>query len=724
MSLLPTTHLHVASRFTLSLIFALMMVSFAHAASLQGVVADSTTGEGIPAVNVTLARDSVATHLGASTDSLGHYRVEPVPAGRYLVHFTSLNYTSATRSIQLDDSSDARLNIALAPSTISTDTVTYTVTVTRFETYVNNAPIRVEAVPAEEVQEKMSFADNVGDALRFSNGITMHLSRNLYEQERLRLRGLDSRYTGILRGGMPLIGYQPEQMGLWTVPLVGVKQFEIVKGDYSALYGTGAAGAVNTVPRSPFDDPTRLFGSVKLDSRGGATGSAYVGGRGGNMAISGVMAAERVEDDQGVQNRRYVVSPRVGFRNGGLTGFVGGTVLGWRREGGLWVQRRTGLQGKVQTPLFSHLTAGFEASGALQTWHYPTAAGSLPADSRVGRLDATLGTHLDSLHVLAGVEAFSEEWDATGTTVGSHSSRTALHLQAAWDSGDAWRLLYGIRFFGEKDRVTGPSIGTAMSLRGPSGVSTPQWRGQDQLFALAWTPTLPLVLRVRGSRSDLPRINHLTYVDPQGRAFLFLPGPELKRERMTSGSVDAKLTLDTPLGGWSGDLALFRTRLEHRIDPQVTVTSDSLSLGALMNYPAFTTSGLEFLSRLDFGDDAALLLGYTAFLPDATYERSPGLMLPRARHQGNMELDWELEGTGLRLELENKVVGAQKTPTNPFRREAPPYVIWGFSAEYTHGWANLFMGIDNIGGFHQEDEGPQWGPREGRTVFVGSKVRL
>jgi len=114
-------------------------------------------------------------------------------------------------------------------------------------------------------------------------------------------------------------------------------------------------------------------------------------------------------------------------------------------------------------------------------------------------------------------------------------------------------------------------------------------------------------------------------------------------------------------------------------------------------------------------------MGYTFILPDDNYTQSPGTMLPIPKHQLNFELDWEIESTGLRVEIENKLVSSQITPDNPSREKAPPYVLWGMTLEYRFAFLKVFGGIENVGDFQQYDSGPLWGPRQGREFYLGIK---
>src|SRR5262249_49535553 len=64
--------------------------------SIAGVVRD-VTGGALPGVTVE-ARGDASARLTAVTDAAGQYRIERVPAGRYQVVFTLVNFASLVRN--------------------------------------------------------------------------------------------------------------------------------------------------------------------------------------------------------------------------------------------------------------------------------------------------------------------------------------------------------------------------------------------------------------------------------------------------------------------------------------------------------------------------------------------------------------------------------------------------------------------------------------------------
>ncbi|MEE2801369.1 MAG: TonB-dependent receptor plug domain-containing protein [Bacteroidota bacterium] len=71
----------------------------------------------------------------------------------------------------------------------------------------------------------------------------------------MRIQGLDGRYTQLLKDGFPLYNGFAGGLSIMQIPPVDIKQFEIIKGSSSTLYGAGAiAGLVNIQSKTPGEE--------------------------------------------------------------------------------------------------------------------------------------------------------------------------------------------------------------------------------------------------------------------------------------------------------------------------------------------------------------------------------------------------------------------------------------------------------------------------------------
>ncbi len=128
---------------------------------------------------------------------------------------------------------------------------------TRSTRTVKKIPTRIEFIGTEELTEKAIMnPTNISMVLRESTGIQMQQTSLSSANTNIRIQGLDGRYTQLLRDGFPLYGGFSSGLSILQIPPLDLKQFEIIKGSSSTLYGGGAiAGLVNMVSKTPESAP-------------------------------------------------------------------------------------------------------------------------------------------------------------------------------------------------------------------------------------------------------------------------------------------------------------------------------------------------------------------------------------------------------------------------------------------------------------------------------------
>ncbi|MDB4715816.1 TonB-dependent receptor, partial [Flavobacteriaceae bacterium] len=128
---------------------------------------------------------------------------------------------------------------------------------TRSTRTVRKIPTRIEFIGAEELREKAIMKPtNISMVLRESTGIRMQQTSLSSGNTNIRIQGLDGRYTQLLRDGFPLYSGFSSGLSILQIPPLDLRQFEIIKGSSSTLYGGGAiAGLVNMVSKTPDEEP-------------------------------------------------------------------------------------------------------------------------------------------------------------------------------------------------------------------------------------------------------------------------------------------------------------------------------------------------------------------------------------------------------------------------------------------------------------------------------------
>lgn len=192
--------------------------------------------------------------LGSSADIDGMVTFFNVPEGNYQLSISFLGYETTELIVEVPQADlqtiylnpdEHQLEEVLLQSSRSTRTV-------------KKIPTRIEFIGGEELEEKaMMNSTNISMVLRESTGIQMQQTSLSSGNANIRIQGLDGRYTQILRDGFPLYGGFSSGLSIMQIPPLDLKQFEIIKGSASTLYGGGAiAGLVNLVSKRPEEEPS------------------------------------------------------------------------------------------------------------------------------------------------------------------------------------------------------------------------------------------------------------------------------------------------------------------------------------------------------------------------------------------------------------------------------------------------------------------------------------
>ena len=120
---------------------------------------------------------------------------------------------------------------------------------------IENAPMKVEVLDEEEMQEESTVKPStvlgiIGDA----SGVQVQQADPISGNSNIRIQGLNGKYTQILRDGLPLYEGYSGGFGIMSIPPLDLKQVELIKGSASTLYGGGAIGGlINLISKKPSD---------------------------------------------------------------------------------------------------------------------------------------------------------------------------------------------------------------------------------------------------------------------------------------------------------------------------------------------------------------------------------------------------------------------------------------------------------------------------------------
>ena len=218
-------------------------------AALTGTVTDSETGRPLEGAVVLLA----GTQLRAVTTEVGQYRLVGIPPGRYSARVTLFGYRSVERSdVALDSGAVHSIDFRLAKALI--DLPPMVVTASRAEELPEDVPASVAVLTHDALLRYQAIT--VDQALPFVPGV-------IFNNGQMDIRGASGIAGGVgsrvltLLDGHPILTADGGEVDFNAVPMLDLDRVEIVKGAYSALYGSNALGGVVnfiTKPINPFPE--------------------------------------------------------------------------------------------------------------------------------------------------------------------------------------------------------------------------------------------------------------------------------------------------------------------------------------------------------------------------------------------------------------------------------------------------------------------------------------
>src|SRR5262249_35575041 len=312
----------------------------------------------------------------------------------------------------------------VAAAAARTDTAaaedTVVVTTTRVPSLIGDEPIRIEAVPAEEIEENLTVQPgNVSSLLNELPSARIQSAAPGLGGVGLQLRGMPTRHTLVLTDGLPLLGAEPDDFGLLQTPPLDLQRIELIKGAASALYGGAAlAGVPNIVPKPPKEGSAVL---ANVSSRGGRDLEGFFThdsrSNWSGTLTTGIHDQSRQDvDGDGWADlpgfRRYSIRPRVWWNGAGHgTVFVTGGLTEERREGGTMLGRV--LPAGAAFPEILH-TRRFDG-GAVGTW---SLSETTSLASRVSVTSSDLDRTFGEQRIASNQTTIFSEQILTGTAVG------------------------------------------------------------------------------------------------------------------------------------------------------------------------------------------------------------------------------------------------------------------------------------------------------------------
>jgi outer membrane receptor protein involved in Fe transport len=254
---------------TLALLLAANLVAQAPTAELIGHVSDSLTGAGLPDAIILLP----GTLLETRTDTHGDYTLAAIAPGVHSVRILLLGYEPVTRdSVWLRPGETHRLDVALKRAAIELAPVS--VTASQVTRGTGESVASVAVLTGRQLARRNVVT--LDEALHYVPGVTFNSGAIDIRGASGVAGGVGSRVL-VMVDGHPVLSADGGETDFEALPLLDVQRVEVVKGAYSAIYGSNALGGVVNVITSPIGDaPVTMvrahYGAYDLPSGYGYSG--------------------------------------------------------------------------------------------------------------------------------------------------------------------------------------------------------------------------------------------------------------------------------------------------------------------------------------------------------------------------------------------------------------------------------------------------------------------
>ena len=690
--------------------------------AVQATIACTVTAHGVtvPGAEIVVAGKTYVT------DARGEVRIGVAP-GSIALTVIKEGFAPVTTTIAVASGPPQPVTIEL--ETLPAVQETVTVSATRTNRGLEDQPIRVEVLDAEEIDEKLMMTPgDVSMMLNEMGGMRVQATSPSLGAASVRIQGMRGRYTRFLSDGLPLFGEQVS-LGLMQIPPLDLGRAEVIKGVASSLYGAGAmSGVVNLVSRRPGTKPERQL-LVNRSSRGatdaGLWYSTPLSDQWGLTLLGSANGQQRtdVDDDEWADLPKYeriVARPRLFWDNhAGRTFFAtvgatwedrtGGSMPGavLTRTGSPYVEaletRRADVGAAFQLLAANGVMWSVRGSWTSQRERHQYGETTERDDHDTGFAELTTRRAFDRQTLVGGVAIEREDFEPIDLPRFAYTFTVpGVFLQ---DDVDLARWL-AVSASARLDQHS--EFGTFVSPRISGLVRHGAWSSRLS-YGTGFSAPTPLT-----EETEASGLSRLTIIGP------------LKPERGRSASFD----VTRAKGPLSTTLTLFHSTV---LDPVEVERTEKF---VLTNLPAPTTnSGVEALAVWK-AEDFSFIANYAYVRSHETTDEGRVDVPLTPRHSVGLDAAWEWEGAG-RVGVEWFYTGAQRLDANPYRTESRPYSVFGVLATRRIGRVLLFVNGENLTDVRQSRWEPllrpargvdgrwtvdAWAPLDGRNINGG--VRL
>lgn len=228
-------------------------------ATLNGAVRDAETGAPVEGASVQVR----GTLLTTVTNGEGQFTIAGVPTSPHTIRVIAIGYAAdSLPGLVLQAGETRTLTLTLHRTPLDLQEIV--VTASRLSERRAETPASVAVLPFSEILSRN--VSTINRALEFVPGVTF----NGPDQMDIRgstgfARGVGSRVLMLL-DGHPAISADGGEINFRALPVIDLARTEVVKGAYSALYGSNALGGVVNLITTPVDDRPTTAARAHFDA--------------------------------------------------------------------------------------------------------------------------------------------------------------------------------------------------------------------------------------------------------------------------------------------------------------------------------------------------------------------------------------------------------------------------------------------------------------------------
>ncbi len=219
--------------------------------TVEGRVIDSASGAPIPGANVLVPGSFWRT----TTNDRGVYHLRGVVPGHYTVRIAVIGFESVTVPVDVHADSTSHADVGLRKAVVELAEVA--VTAGAGAEKPGDTPASEAVISRNEILNRDVLT--VDQALAYVPGVILN-NTDIDIRGSTGIAGGNGSRVMVMLDGHPVLSGDGESVDFSELPLLDVDRIEVVKGGYSALYGSNALGGVVNVMTTPLDQSSTAIG--------------------------------------------------------------------------------------------------------------------------------------------------------------------------------------------------------------------------------------------------------------------------------------------------------------------------------------------------------------------------------------------------------------------------------------------------------------------------------